>query len=148
VKIALVSSVGGHLRELMQLAPVYGQHDHFFVVNDPLGLRADLSAPTYVIKHAERDWRQIINLWEANRILSKELPDVIITTGASPAVVFGLLAKLRRIPLIYIEGAFAVEKPTLTGRIVHALGLADLFVYQWQSLSRHYPQGCYGGLIF
>jgi UDP-N-acetylglucosamine:LPS N-acetylglucosamine transferase len=96
----------------------------------------------------ERSWRQVLNVVEAARILRRLRPDLIVTTGASPAVVFGLLARWWGIPVVYVEGAYAVERPTLSGWLVYHLRLATLFLYQWPTLKRHYPRAKYAGLIF
>lgn len=107
-----------------------------------------LAARLIRITHAEREWRQLLNFIEAARILRRLRPDLIITTGASPAVVFGLLARWFRIPMVFVEGSYAVQRPTLTGRLVYHLRLAELFLYQWPGLKRHYPRATYGGLIY
>lgn len=148
LRICLVSSVGGHFRELLQLQPVYGAYGHFYVVNDEMRPAEGIAVRMIRITHAERSWRQLWNFVEAARILRRLRPDLILTTGASPAVVFGLLARWWRIPLVYVEGSYAVERPTLTGWLVYHLRLATLFLYQWPMLARHYPRAKYAGLIF
>jgi beta-1,4-N-acetylglucosaminyltransferase len=147
-RICLVSSVGGHFRELLQLRPLYVRHPHFYVVNDAMQTPGGIATRMLRMTHAERNWRQLLNFVEAGRMLRRLRPDVIITTGASPAVVFGLLARWWRIPVVYIEGSYAVERPTLTGWLVYHLRLATLFLYQWPTLQRHYPRAKYAGLIF
>ncbi len=49
---------------------------------------------THFIRHSERDWLFLVNLWEAARILSRERPDVILSTGAGPVVPFALVARV------------------------------------------------------
>jgi len=130
------------------LRPVYRPYPHFYVVNDQMQAPRGVERRMLHITHAERSWRQLVNLVEAFRILRRLRPDLILTTGASPAVVFALLARWLRIPVVYVEGSYAVERPTLTGRLMYHLRLAELFLYQWPGLKRHYPRGTYGGLIF
>ena len=148
LRICLVSSVGGHFRELLQLRPLYSAHGHFYVVNDRMEVSRGLDARMIRITHAEREWKQLINFVEAGSILRRLRPDLIVTTGASPAVVFGLLARWFRIPVVYVEGSYAVQRPTLTGWLVYHLRLAELFLYQWPALKRSYPRGTYAGLIY
>ena len=85
------------------------------------------------------------NLWEAWRILTNQRPDVILTTGAGLAVPFALIAKLRRVPVVFVEISAFVEEPSLTGRIMHRL--ADRLFYQWEGLGRHFPRGTFGGSL-
>ncbi len=146
VRICVVSSVGGHLDEVMQLYPTICRHEHFFVVNAEGALPKAIEDRTIRIVHSERDWKLLVNLWEAARILRARRPDVIVSCGAGPAVPFALVGKALGIKVVFVETFAAVERPTLTGRLMYRL--ADLFVYQWKPLARAYPKGVYGGSIF
>lgn len=143
--ICLVSSGGGHLTELLALRPVYANRAHFFVVNRPMPLPGEMEGKTYVIRHSERDWRFFVNLWEAWRILKRERPAVILSTGAGPAVPFALVGKLLGIKSVFVECSTQIARPSLTGRIMYRL--ADRFFYQWESLGAYYPKGTYGGVL-
>ena len=146
LKICVVSSIGGHLDEAMQLLPVLEAHDWFFVVNAEGELPARLDGRTMRIVHSERDWKLVVNLWQAARILRTRRPDVILSFGAGPAVPFSLVGKAMGMKIVFVETFAAVTKPTLTGRILYRL--ADLFVYQWESLGPIYRKGIYGGPVF
>lgn len=147
LKICIVSSVGGHLRDMLQLMPVYGRYEHFYIINDRKQLRKDVMEKTYFIAHSERDWKFFLNLAEAYRILAKERPHVVLSTGAGPAVPVSLVAKYAfGCRVIFIEHFTAVYKPTLTGRIMYRL--ADRFLYQWRYLRRFFPKGTYGGWVY
>ena len=145
MKLCLVSSCGGHLTELRALRPAYERYEHFYVVNHPILLPQDMAEKTYFVTHAERDWRVGLNLIEAWRILRKERPQVILSTGAGPAVPFALVGKLLGMSTVYVEISAQVTTPSLTGRIMYRL--ADRFFYQWKSLERYFPRGTYGGLL-
>ena len=69
MKIAIVSSCGGHLAEVRALKPLYEPHEHFYVLNDRALLPRDMEGKTVFIRHSERDWLFFINLWEAWRLL-------------------------------------------------------------------------------
>jgi beta-1,4-N-acetylglucosaminyltransferase len=143
MKICLVSSCGGHLTEIRAMKDAYHMHEHFYVLNDRLHLPEDMKEKTYFIRHSERDWLFFVNLWEAYRIIRRERPDLILSTGAGPAVPFALVGKLFRIPNVFVEISAQVTEPSLTGRIMYRL--ADRFFYQWRSLERHFPKATYGG---
>ncbi|HTN42814.1 MAG TPA: PssD/Cps14F family polysaccharide biosynthesis glycosyltransferase [Nitrospiria bacterium] len=142
-KICIVSSCGGHLTEVRALKPVYDRYEHFYVLNDRVLLPKDMEGKTYFIRHSERDWLFWVNLWEAWRILSKERPRIILSTGAGPVVPFSIAGKFFGIRTIFIETFNRVTEPSLSGRIMHRL--ADRFFYQWPSLKKIFPNGIYGG---
>ena len=125
------------------LRPIYEQYDHFYVVNERIELPDDMRGRTYFIRHSERDWRFLVNLWEACVILRREGPTLLLSTGAGPIVPFALVGKLFGVCVIYIENAAQVVTPSLTGRIMYHL--ADRLFYQWPRLGRYFPGGVYGG---
>ena len=143
--ICVVSSGGGHLTEALALRPAYGSRPHFFVLNQPMQLPSVMQGKTYFIRHSERDLLFFVNLWEAWRILRRERPAVILSTGAGPAVPFALVGKLLGIPSVFVECSTQIMRPSLTGRIMYYV--ADRFYYQWEALKRYYPRGSYGGVL-
>lgn len=145
MKICIVSSCGGHLTEVRALKAVYERYDHFYVLNDRVLLPKDMEGKTYFIRHSERDWLFLVNLWEAWRFLRKERPNLILSTGAGPVVPFAIVGKLLGVSALYVETAAQVTEPSLTGRLMYHL--ADKFFYQWKTLRRHFPNGVYGGLV-
>jgi len=147
MKICIVSSCGGHLTEVRQLLEVYKKYDYFYVLNNKIQLPEEMQQKTYFIKHSERDYKFIFNIYESYSILKKERPDIILTTGAGPAVPFALVSKLffLNISIIYIETVTRIEKPSLTGVIMYRL--ADYFYYQSKKLNIHFPKGEYKGTL-
>lgn len=145
MKICIVSSCGGHLTEVRLFKEIYADYEHFYVLNDKAILPKDMEGRTCFIRHSERDWLLLPNLWEAWQILKKEKPDLILSTGAGPAVPFAAVGKILGVPNIFVETFTRVTKPSLTGRIMYRL--ADRFFYQWPALSAYFPKGTYGGSL-
>ncbi len=145
MKIALVSSVGGHLTDLCSLVEALPQHEQVWIIND----RSPVLPPdarAYRISHAERDVRVLWNLVEIAAIFSRERPDLLLSAGAGPAVPAAVLARLAGIPVIFVEASCAVRQLTLTGRLMRHL--SDAFFVQWETLSRKEPWARYvGGLL-
>lgn len=142
--ICIVSSCGGHLTEVRQFKRLFAGHAHFYVVNDEAILPADMQGRTYFIAHSERDWRLLLNFWEAFQILRKERPLVILSTGAGPVVPFAIVGKLLfGTRVVFVETLTRIERPSLTGRLMYHL--ADDFFYQWLPLAQFFPRGTYGG---
>ncbi len=124
--------------------PAYGAYEHFYVLNDKAILPADMQNRTYFISHSERDWKFLLNLWQAFKILLKEKPNVILSTGAGPVVPFAIVGRLFfGARVIFVETITRIEKPSMTGRIMY--WLAHDFFYQWQTLSPFFPKAKYGG---
>jgi len=145
MKICIISSCGGHLTEVRALKSVYEQMPHFYVLDDRVLLSQDMADRTYFVYHSERDWLFFLNLWQAWRILRRERPGCILSTGAGVVVPFALVGKLLGIPIIYIETLTRAKRPSLTGRVMYHL--ADRFFYQWKTLQPYFPNAIYGGPV-
>jgi UDP-N-acetylglucosamine:LPS N-acetylglucosamine transferase len=105
-----------------------------------------MKGKTLFITHAERDWRVLVNLWEAWKVLRDFRPHVIVSTGAGPVVPFALVGKLLfDVKVLFIETITRIESPSLTGKIMYYL--ADEFYYQWEGLRRHFPNGRFAGRL-
>lgn len=149
IKVCLVGSSGGHLTHLYMLKPFWKDTNHFWVTFNKEDARSHLEGekiyPCYFPTN-----RNIINLIRntivAWKVLHKEKPDLIISSGAAIAVPFFYIGKLMRIKLIYIEVFDRIDKPTLTGRIVYPI--ADRFIVQWDEQKEVYPKAVNFGSIF
>lgn len=82
----------------------------------------------------------------AFKILRKEKPDLIISSGAAVAVPFFWLGKLFGAKTVYIEIFDRIDKPTLTGKLVYPV--TDKFIVQWEELKKVYPKAINLGGIF
>ena len=88
----------------------------------------------------------IRNTFLAIRVLKKEKPDLIISSGAAVAVPFFYLGKLFGTKTIYIEVFDRINKPTLTGKLVYPV--TDRFIVQWEEMKKVYPKAINFGSIF
>ncbi len=88
----------------------------------------------------------IKNTMLAWKVLKKEKPDLIVSTGAAVAVPFFYLGKLRGAKTVYVEVFDRIDKATLTGKMIYPV--ADLFVVQWEEQKRVYPKAINLGSIF
>jgi len=149
MKICLVSSSGGHLAHLYMLKPFWEKKERFWVTFEKDDAKSLLSQekmyPCYF--PTNRSIKAfLINLRLAWKILRKERPDLIISTGAAIAVPFFYLGKFLGSKLIYIEVFDRIDKPTLSGRIVYPV--ADKFIVQWEEQKKVYPKAVNLGSIF
>jgi UDP-N-acetylglucosamine:LPS N-acetylglucosamine transferase len=80
------------------------------------------------------------------RIMLKERPDVVITTGVLAMIPISLQAKLFGKKLIYIESFAKVTTPNQSGKLLYRF--ADQFYVQWESMLDVYPDAIYKGGIY
>jgi UDP-N-acetylglucosamine:LPS N-acetylglucosamine transferase len=148
-KIALVGSSGGHLTHLYLLKPFWEEHERFWVTFDKEDARSILLKEHWYScyfptnRNAKNLIRNTILAW---KVLKKEKPDIIISSGAAVAVPFFYLGKLLRAKTIYIEIFDRINTPTMTGRLVYPV--TDKFVVQWEEMKRVYPKAINLGGIF
>ena len=136
MKIALVGSSGGHLTHLYLLKKFWENEDRFWVTFDKTDAKSILKDVKNTIK----------NTILAFKILRKEKPDLIISSGAAVAVPFFWLGKLFGAKTVYIEIFDRIDKPTLTGKLVYPV--TDKFIVQWEELKKVYPKAINLGGIF
>src|SRR5690554_5663786 len=101
-RICLAASGGGHVRQLLDLKPLWQDFDHFFVTEDTalgrsiaadhechfvphvaLG-QAKLGAPLRMLANAA------VSMVRSFRIMRRTRPDIVLTTGAG-SMIFVLL---------------------------------------------------------
>ncbi len=130
-KALLVASTGGHLAQLVRLAPTLPAGDDSLWVTFRTPQSESLlkgRRVVYVPYVRPRDWRGALGVGRVvARILRQERFDIAVSTGAAPAVTSLPLAKLRGVETTYIESVSRVKGPSLSGRMVAALGAAKLF---------------------
>ena len=80
------------------------------------------------------------------KILRKEKPDLIVSSGAAVAVPFFYLGKVFGAKTIYIEVFDRINKPTVTGKMVYPI--ADKFIVEWEEMKTVYPKAVNLGSIF
>lgn len=149
MKICFVGSSGGHLNHLYLLKPFWQDKDRFWVTFDQTSSRSLLEGERFypVYYPSNRSIKAlIINTWRAIRVLRKERPDLIISSGAAPAIPFFYIGKLMGAKLIYIEVFDRIDMPTITGRLCYLV--ADKFIVQWDEMKKYYPKAVNIGGIF
>jgi len=143
--VVFVSSIGGHLSELLELSEAFAECRQVWILNDRSPVWPE-GREVHVISHAERDWRVLWNFVELAALLSRERPDLVVSTGAGPAVPAALVARFAGVPYVHIEPSSAVYDLTLTGRILRRV--TPHFYVQWKTLKDRVAQARYvGGLL-
>lgn len=136
MKLALVCSHGGHLTELMYLLDAFKEHEIFFITYDNFRTR-ELTYRKYLMENiGTNPIKMSVGFLKTFKILSKEKPDIIISTGSEIAIPAFIIAKLLGIKTIFIESWCRVKTKSGTGKLVYPL--SDLFLVQWPELLELY----------
>ena len=149
MKVCLVGSSGGHLTHLYMLKPFWMNKERFWVTFDKADAKSLLqNEKMYSCYYpTNRNIKNLIrNTCVAWKVLKKEKPDLIISSGAAVAVPFFYLGKLFGAKLIYIEVFDRIDKPTMSGKLVYPI--VDQFVVEWEEMKKVYPKAVNLGSIF
>ena len=149
LKVCLVGSSGGHLTHLYMLKPFWEKHERFWVTFDKEDARSLLEGEEmyHIYYPSNRSIKAlIINTWRALKILPKEKPDLIISSGAAPAIPFFWIGKLMGAKTIYIEVFDRIYDSTIAGKLCYPV--ADKFIVEWEEMKKVYPNAVNLGSIF
>lgn len=147
-KLALVASSGGHLLQLSSLKEFWGNKEHFWI-------SFKTEDAKYLLKNENVYWAYfptnrniknfIKNLIFGFKIIRKEKPDAILSTGAGIAVPLILLGKMLKIKTLYLESITRNEELSLSGRLVYPF--VDKLLVQWPQLAEKYKKTEFRGRI-
>lgn len=147
-RICLVASAGGHASQLLKLDESWKGKDAFSITTSS-ALRQKLSeyGRTYVVGECNREHPlRVIRVFLAClRIVFRERPDVVISTGAAVGCITCFLSKLFGAKVVWIDSITNVERLSLSGRMVRHI--ADLFLVQWPELAEKYDNVEYAGTL-
>jgi UDP-N-acetylglucosamine:LPS N-acetylglucosamine transferase len=148
LKVCLAASGGGHLTELLKLSSCWGHHEIFFITTVPVvqGNLGELG-DVHIVGECNRRCpiHLIIVLSRCFKIILKEKPDVVISTGAAAGCLLCLLGKMLGAKVIWIDSITNIERLSLSGRMVRYI--SDLFLVQWPELADRYKKVEYIGAV-
>lgn len=154
-RVLFISSTGGHLKELLQLKPLFSKYDSYLITEktkSTIKLKDEYGKKCGYLIFGSKDhiitypFKLFANCFISLYYFIKFRPKYIVTTGAHTAGPMCCLGKIFRCKIIYIETMANISKKTITGRLVYPM--ADLFIVQWESMLKLYPKAVYGGFIF
>jgi UDP-N-acetylglucosamine:LPS N-acetylglucosamine transferase len=130
--VLLVCSPGGHLLQMLSLAPSW-EHLRTRWVTLPSPDVEHLLAGKDVTLAKGPTNRSLLNLVRnlpiAWRTIRRHRPDVILSTGAGLAVPFFLAGRILGCRLVYVESLTRRDDLSLSGRMIYPL--AHEFFVQW-----------------
>lgn len=101
----------------------------------------------YVVGECNRQhpWQVIKVLLRCIRIIFREKPHVVISTGAAVGCIVCFLQWVVGGKIVWIDSIANIEKLSLSGRMVRPI--ADLFLTQWPELTSRYDRVEYVGAV-
>jgi beta-1,4-N-acetylglucosaminyltransferase len=149
VDLMLVCSSGGHLLQLHRLGRAWRGFDRVWVSFDKSDVRSLLEGERVVFAHGPTN-RSIRNLLRngglALKLVARERPRVILTTGAGVAVPFCWIGRLFGAKVVYVESLTRIDRPSLSCRLIRPV--AERVYVQWPELVGAVPGARYVGSVF
>lgn len=154
-KVMFIASTGGHLNELFQLKPLFNHYDYHIVTektDSNVSLKKEYKDKINFVIYGTKDhkftylFKLFLNCWIELFIFIKTRPKYIVTTGAHIAGPMCCLGKIFGSKVIFIETFANSHSKTITGKLVYKF--ADLFIVQWESMLKLYPNAVYWGSVY
>ena len=146
--ICLVASAGGHISQLLRLADSWRDYETFCITTTQV-MRDKLRdhGKVYIVGECNREHplRVVMVMLRCIRVVLKERPDVLISTGAAAGCIMCFLGKLLGAKVIWVDSVTNVERISLSGRMVRHI--SDLFLVQWPELAKQYSNVEYVGVV-
>jgi UDP-N-acetylglucosamine:LPS N-acetylglucosamine transferase len=135
--LLLVASSGGHLYELFCLREFWKDKPRIWVTfptADAQYLLADEERVHWAAFPTTKNVPNLLrNLVLAFRLLVRERPGMILSTGAGVAAPFFWIGRLLGVPSVYVESIARITDLSLTGRLVKPF--ATRVLVQWPELA-------------
>ena len=132
------------------LKVVHGVEGHeTFVVTTSQAVQERLKrlGDVHVVGECNRQhWLRVAAVfWRCLKIIRRERPDVVLSTGAAAGCMCCFLGKLFGTAVIWVDSITNVDRMSLSGRMVRPI--ADLCVVQWPELTDKHRHTEYVGNI-
>lgn len=145
-KICVVASAGGHLSQLLSLSPAWQGRDVVCVSTGEM-VREKLGrlGTTYIVGECNRQHlvKTLGVLFKCLKIVWKERPSVILSTGAAAGFLMCFWGKLFGAKVVWIDSVANAEKLSMSGRMIRPF--ANLILSQWPDVAVKYPKVEYAG---
>ena len=148
MKICLVCSSGGHFFELFSLNSLWERYDHFWVTFPRQDTKSLLQGEKvhWAYSPTNRSLKNLLrNSYLAARVIAREKPTAVISTGAGVAVPFLYLGRILGLRTVYIESLARVTNLSLTGRLVYPV--VHEFIVQWPDLAGRFARARFRGQV-
>ena len=135
------------------LEPTYKNYNPFFILYKNVHtLTFTKTEKVYFIKNPARTlklynpFKFIKSFFQAYKILQKEKPKFIISTGAGIAVPVCYAGKLLRIKIIFVVTSSSIYKLNLSARLIYPI--SNLFIVQYKNFLKKYKKAIFRGNLY
>ncbi len=134
-RLLAIASGGGHWVQLRRLVPAFDGFDVAYVSTFDHYATQVAGHRYYVVPNASRFELKgfLPGALRAFRILRKERPDAIITTGSAPMLIFLMLGRLMGARTLWVDSLANPERMSSSGKI--ARRIAHETVSQWPEVA-------------
>lgn len=136
MKILAAASIGGHWKELLCILPVSIENITKVYVSTNQKCEQMVSNNRFYVVSDFNRWNAykiFMTLFQSIKILYKERPNAVITTGAAPGLILLITARCFNIKSFWIDSAANVDTLSMSGKI--ASRFATRTYTQWQRLA-------------
>lgn len=131
----------------MLLRPALDRFNPVYVTTNARLAARDRVGDIRVLPDANRD--QLLKgfrcFFAAFKLIMKEKPDIVLSTGALPGLFCVIIAKMAGARTIWVDSIANSDAPSLSGRI--ARPFSSLWVTQWEHLARSDNARYFGALL-
>lgn len=141
MKLLLVCSTGGHFNAMQQLQSFWQHHDRVWVTFRTEATEAALYDERiyWAFSPTNRNLPNLIrNFGLAWKVLSRERPQIVLSTGAGVAVPFLILGKLMGCQTAFVESITRTRRVSMSARL--SLPFLDVVYVYWRQLQVKYPK--------
>ena len=146
-RLLAVASGGGHWIELLRLRRAFAGWDVAYVSMFENYTSAVPGARFYTVPDASRFDKLAFPKVAAKalRIMLRERPDAIVTTGSAPMVAFLAIARVVVTKTVWIDSIAQAEEMSSSGKL--AKKLATTAVAQWPNVAKDETIPCWGAVL-
>ena len=148
IKICLTASAGGHLVQLLRLRKSWEGFETFYVSTvEVVKDRLSQAGQVYIVGECNREhpFHTVKVLWRCFRVILRERPGVVISTGAAPGFLMCFIARLFGAKIIWIDSIANVKRLSMSGKMIRPF--CHLFLTQWEELQNVSKRIEYAGSV-
>ena len=146
-RLLAVASGGGHWIELLRLRRAFAGWEVAYVSMFDNYVSSVPGARYYTVPDASRFDKLAFPKVAAKalRIMLRERPDAIVTTGSAPMLAFLAIAKVMGTKTLWIDSIAQAEEMSSSGKL--AKKLATVTVAQWPNVAAEEKIHCWGAVL-
>jgi exopolysaccharide biosynthesis glucuronosyltransferase PssD len=147
-KICMIASAGGHLTQLLKIKSLLKGRNNFFISSmDVVKTTLEMEGKTYILGECNREHPVDVLkvLVKCINVYFIEKPDIVISTGAAPGLLFCYIARIFGAKIIWLDSIANVQRLSLSGQMIRPF--ASLVLTQWPDLAEKYKDVEYAGHV-